>query len=343
MPRAAYDCTLTRIIFGTNWCKCMCKYTIGKHTDAIIYPSRYWRCSYFHTLHSGGAHWYLCGNTINPTQEGNMTELNPGRKQNNEGFCLVCTQDGFILSCTVTACRTGSLQALTLLKGWNWVEQKWDGDGWLDKPRKGVKECEDGEPWWEMRGIMRRLVSNREEKGGWKDKRKRYLVLGWTGTHTLILQYVCRKSFCESLSPLVHHTAVWWGLLTARRSNACACCACDAAWLRLKQHCRLSVTDVLILFVLYLYPSFWDPPPPTPPHPHSPFVSHFVGFIKNVIMPSWVTCQHQEVCLCCHWLTWCSMWGSVCLHVSISVIFVSCFYGEAVCQHWHSEMQTHCV
>lgn len=266
MPRAAYDCTLTRIIFGTNWCKCMCKYTIGKHTDAIIYPSRYWRCSYFHTLHSGGAHWYLCGNTINPTQEGNMTELNPGRKQNNEGFCLVCTQDGFILSCTVTACRTGSLQALTLLKGWNWVEQKWDGDGWLDKPRKGVKECEDGEPWWEMRGIMRRLVSNREEKGGWKDKRKRYLVLGWTGTHTLILQYVCRKSFCESLSPLVHHTAVWWGLLTARRSNACACCACDAAWLRLKQHCRLSVTDVLILFVLYLYPSFWDPPP-TPPHP----------------------------------------------------------------------------
>lgn len=148
MPRAAYDCTLTRIIFGTNWCNCMCKYTIGKHTDAIIYPSRYWRCSYFHTLHSGGAHWYLCGNTINPTQEGNMTELNPGRKQNNEGFCLVCTQDGFILSCTVTACRTGSLQALTLLTvGTGWNKSGMVMDDWINQERelKSVRmESRDG-------------------------------------------------------------------------------------------------------------------------------------------------------------------------------------------------------
>lgn len=48
------------------------------------------------------------------------------------------------------------------------MEPKWDGDVWLDKPRKGSVRREgcDGE----MRGIMRWLVPNGVEKGGWKDK-----------------------------------------------------------------------------------------------------------------------------------------------------------------------------
>lgn len=144
-------------------------------------------------------------------------------------------------------------------------------DSWINRER----ECEEGEPWREMRGIMRRLVSSREEKGGWKDKWKGCLELGWAGSHTLMLQNVCRN--CQSFSVSQHDgyitqlydEAGWWHadqmllLCNGWCACECMCCCMIASQVALQAKCHWRPLSVLFFSyishaksVFVLRPSF---------------------------------------------------------------------------------------
>lgn len=102
-------------------------------------------------------------------------------------------------------------------------------------------------------------MSSRKEKGGWKDKRKRCLELGWAGSYTLILRNVCRNCqsfFLRLMTWWVRYTAVWWGWLMARRSNAaivrcvcaCVCCCLIASQVALQAKCHWRPVCFLFFF-----------------------------------------------------------------------------------------------
>lgn len=122
MPGPAFDCTLTCITFGTDWCSYM--YTC-KHTDTSFSPSLlYWHIWDHYQPHTGVI---------------TCQSLTRGASKTSSSFCF--SMHLSLIHSDVHFQRWPHLSSASfLLKGWKEAEPKWDGDGWLDKPREGVKE-----------------------------------------------------------------------------------------------------------------------------------------------------------------------------------------------------------